>query len=269
MSLILGEIMNQSLVLKFGGAAFSKVEDYASMADIIIKHLKGHSKVAVVVSAMANMTDHFLAMAQQVNPNPPKREQDMLVSVGERISMALLAMVLHGKGVHAVSFTGSQAGIITSADHSDAKIIDVRPQRILEEWEKGQVVIVAGFQGVSHSKEITTLGRGGSDTTAVALGIALEAEQVIFYKDVLGMYPVDPKKNLSVKPISHLKYNEALAIVQGGAKVLHKRSLMLAQRNQIPLTVTCFNQEKAQHFPGTLITDLSRRETSKKLYEES
>lgn len=256
----------QALVLKFGGAAFSRAEDFSSISDLIIEHLKSHSKIVVVVSAMANMTDHLLGLAQQVNPNPPKREQDMLVSVGERISMALLAMALQAKDVQAVSFTGSQSGIITTADHSEAKIIDVRPGRILEELSKNHVVIVAGFQGVSLNKEITTLGRGGSDTTAVALGVALEAESVIFYKDVPGMYLMDPKKKFDQKPISHLKYNEALAIVQSGAKVLHKRSLILAQQNQLPLIVKSFKNNEG--FKGTKISDEMIGLIKKKIYEE-
>lgn len=255
------------IVLKFGGAAFAEAKDFACIAEVIKGHVQEDAKIVVVVSAMANMTDQLLGLAHEVNPNPPKREEDMLVSVGERISMALLAMALDAKGVRAVSFTGSQSGIITSKDHSDAKIIDVRPSRILQALDADNVVIVAGFQGVSESKEITTLGRGGSDTTAVALGVALEAKNVIFYKDVLGMYEEDPKKKLDIKPISHLKYNDALAIVQGGAKVLHKRSLMLASQNQIPLIVTCFKKQSSGSFQGTLITDHAQRDTSKKIYE--
>lgn len=260
--------MSHILVLKFGGAAFAQASDFSSIAEIVIGHLQRCPRIVIVVSAMANMTDYLIGLSLQVHSAPPKREQDMLLSVGERISMALLAMALDAKGVKAVSFTGSQSGIITSSDHSEARIMDVRPTRILEELNKNHVVIVAGFQGVSSHKEITTLGRGGSDTTAVALGVALEAEQVIFYKDVLGMYLQDPKKNLEEKPISHLKYNEALAIVQSGAKILHKRSLMLAQKNHIPLVITCFKRQTEAHFNGTLITDHHPREILKKIYEE-
>jgi aspartate kinase len=268
LSSLLEDDFMKALILKFGGAAFSKAEDFASVADIIIDHLKYHSKIVVVVSAMANMTDQLLELAQQVNSNPPKREQDMLVSVGERISMSLLAMALQAKNVQAVSFTGSQSGIITTADHSEAKIIDVRPGRILGELNKNHIVIVAGFQGVSIDKEITTLGRGGSDTTAVALGVALEAESVIFYKDVLGMYLMDPKKKIEQKPISHLKYNEALAIVQSGAKVLHKRSLILAKQNQLPLVVKSFKKNLNEEFKGTLISEESTDSMQRKTYEE-
>jgi len=260
--------MSDVLVVKFGGAAFTKAADFSAIAELIIKLQARCPRIAVVVSAMANMTDHLLSLAMEVNPLPPKREQDMLVSVGERISMALLAMALAAKGVKAVSFTGSQSGIITSTEHSDAKIIDVKPARILQELTKGHIVIVAGFQGVSQSKEITTLGRGGSDTTAVALGIALEASQVIFYKDVLGIYLHDPKKNVETTPISHLQYNEALAIVQGGAKILHKRSLLLAKKNQIPLLVTCFHEQATQGFSGTLIREDGQRDFLSKLYED-
>lgn len=258
----------KALILKFGGAAFSRAEDFASVAEIIIDHLKENLKIVVVVSAMENMTDQLLELARQVHPSPPKREQDMLVSVGERISMSLLAMALQAKGIKAVSLTGSQSGIITSSDHSEAKIIDVRPARILNELNKDHVVIVAGFQGVSLDKEITTLGRGGSDTTAVALGIALEADHVTFYKDVLGMYLTDPKKNFNQKPISHLKYNEALAIVQNGAKILHKRSLELAKENQLSLIIKSFKRGLGEEFAGTLIADQSGDPTRKKRYEE-
>jgi aspartate kinase len=255
------------LILKFGGASFSKAEDFSSIAEIVIEHLQKNPKIVVVVSAMANMTDQLLELAKQVNPHPTKREQDMLVSVGERISMSLLAMALQAKQIQAVSFTGSQSGIITTSDHSEAKIIDVRPGRILEELNKNTVVIVAGFQGVSLDKEITTLGRGGSDTTAVALGVALEAESVIFYKDVMGMYLSDPKKTYGQAPLAHLKYHEALAIVQGGAKILHKRSLMLAKDNQLPLIVRSFNKKLREEFLGTLIKDEDAFTAKKKVYE--
>src|SRR5690606_36340073 len=152
------------------------------------------------------------------------------------------------------SFTGSQSGTITNTDHANALIQDVEPYRILQELDRGNLEIVAGFQGMSVLKEITTLGRGGSDTTAVALGIALCAKEVIYYKAVLGMYKEDPKKNPSMKPISYLHYSDALGIVQKGALILHQRALLLAQKNAIPLLVTSFNEKK--EFTGTVIRDV-------------
>src|ERR1700733_7657312 len=170
----------KTLIMKFGGAAVKTPESFSCLADLIIKRSQNYPRIAIVVSAMDGMTDQLIALARLVHPSPPSREYDMLVSTGERVSISLLAMALFAKGREAVSFTGSQSGIITSNQHSEARIIDVRPSRLLPCLEKNKYVIVAGFQGVSKEKEITTLGRGGSDTTAVALGIALKAEKVEF-----------------------------------------------------------------------------------------
>lgn len=252
----------KTLVLKFGGAAFSKASDFSNIAELITEHRKKTDNIVVVVSAMKDVTASFIRLSEKIHPDPPKREQDMLVSVGERISMSLLAMALDAIGVKAVSFTGSQSGIITNTAHANAMILDVRPHRIEWELKKGNVVIVAGFQGMSVEKEITTLGRGGSDTTAVALGVALDAEKVIFYKDVLGVYEKDPKINRSLSPISCLHYNEALAIVRCGAQILHERAIVLAKKNQMPLLVTSFLDKKG--FGGTVINQpLAKRATAK------
>ncbi|MCH9630883.1 MAG: Aspartokinase [Chlamydiia bacterium] len=256
----------ETLVLKFGGAAFSKAVDFASIADIIIEHKKHTKNVVIVVSAMKDMTTALIELSKSVHPSPPKREQDMLVSVGERISMSLLAMALHVKGVNAVSFTGSQSGIITNTDHASALIQDVKPYRIQEELVRGNVVIVAGFQGMSVDKEITTLGRGGSDTTAVALGVALDAGEVIFYKDVLGVYKKDPKEYANLMPISYLHYIDALAIVRTGAQILHSRALVLAEKNHIPLLVTSF-KTRGEGFSGTQIGSSMQRDVQCKYYE--
>jgi aspartate kinase len=194
-------------------------------------------RLVVVVSAMGDTTNRLLELAKSVNPNPPKREQDMLVSVGERISISLLAMALASLDVEAVSFTGSQSGIITNGDHSEARIVDVRPKRILTALSQGQIAIVAGFQGVSRGGEITTLGRGGSDTTAVALGAALESEIVEFYKDVGAIFDRDPKMDSSAKRQELLSYSEAAALAESGARVLHARSIALAEKNGIRLEV--------------------------------
>lgn len=240
-----------TLVMKFGGAAVATPEHFSRIADIIIAKMQEYSRIVTVVSAMGNTTDQLIALAKQVNPDPPRREYDMLVTVGERISIALLAMALAKKGYEATSFTGSQSGIITCPRHTDARIVDVRPHRILPILEAGKVVIVAGFQGVSRGGEITTLGRGGSDTTAVALGVALGSSKVEFFKDVPGVFNADPKKNSAACMYTHLSHVEALKIVMEGAKVLHPRCIELAQKNQLMLHVRTFQETGTQQ--GTVI----------------
>ncbi len=232
-----------TVVLKFGGAAVASPEHFRRISEIILEVKQSYSDVVVVVSAMADTTDKLIALAEEVNPNPPRRELDMLVTVGERVSISLLAMALAVVGEEAMSFTGSQSGIITSTDHTDGRIVDVRPQRIRACLEQGKIAIVAGFQGVSYQGEITTLGRGGSDTSAVALGAALGAEEVLFYKDVDGIYDCDPKKNPHAKHYSQLSYQEALALIKEGATVLQERSVELAEKNQLPLCITTFHDQ--------------------------
>lgn len=229
------------LVMKFGGASVATPESFQKIADLIIEKKKNDSQIVVVVSAMANTTDQLHQLAFKVHPNPPRRELDMMVSVGERISIALLAMALSLKGQEAVSFTGSQSGIITCENHSNANIVDVRPFRLLPVLNRGQIAIVAGFQGVSRKGEITTLGRGGSDTTAIALAAALGAAHVEFYKDVLGVFDTDPKKTMDAKLFSSLSYEGALKLCLEGAKVLHSRSVALAAKNGIRLLVRSFD----------------------------
>lgn len=242
------------IVLKFGGASVSSPEAFASIAEIILHRKSLYEQVVVVVSAMGNTTDELIALAHKVNANPPRRELDMLVSVGERISIALLAMALAAKNSEAISFTGSQSGILTTNDHANAKIIQVKPQRLLPHLENGKIVIVAGFQGMSQNGEITTLGRGGSDTTAVALAIALQAEKVEFFKDVEGIYDKDPKKFNNAKRIAQLSYKEAYAIMEQGAQVLHARCVRLAEKNSLPLKVLPFSNFLDEKL-GTIIQD--------------
>lgn len=230
----------KTLIMKFGGGILEGSECFHRIADLIVKKKHEYDRIGVVVSAMRGVTNHLIALAQSVNPDPPSREYDMLVSVGERVSIALLAMALSARGIEAVSFTGSQSGVITTAEHRDAKIVDVRPYRLLPHLEAGRIVIVAGFQGVSESKEITTLGRGGSDTTAVALAIALGAEKVLFYKDVEGIFPMDPKVESGTKAYEQLTYDEAIAIVKRTGGVLHVRAIEMAKRNGLPLQVAPF-----------------------------
>jgi aspartate kinase len=229
------------IVMKFGGASVETPESFHKIAKIIKERSLLHKKIVVVVSAMANSTDQLLELARKVHPNPPAREQDMLISVGERISIALLAMALAKEGVEAVSFTGSQSGIITCENHSDARIVDVRPKRLLDALDRGQVAIVAGFQGVSRKGEITTLGRGGSDTSAVALAVALGAPRVEFYKDVPGIFDSDPKKNPNAQVLPRLSHADALALAKAGAKVLHSRCVELAENNGVELSVLSFH----------------------------
>ncbi len=245
--------MNSTLVMKFGGASVASPEHFAQVAEIILKRALDYTRVIVVVSAMQGVTDQLIQLAKQVHPHPPRREQDMLISVGERISISLLAMALSLKGKQAISFTGSQSGIITCTHHNEARILTVRPKRIESALNEGKIVIVAGFQGVSSQGEITTLGRGGSDTSAVALAIALGAQTVEFYKDVPGICSADPKVDPGFQIYPQLSYTQALLICRGGAKVLHPRCIELAEKNNVYLHVRPFSDMGA---PGTWIGDL-------------
>lgn len=254
-----------TLVLKFGGAALATSEQIASIAEIIRQKVQEKRSILVVVSAMGKTTDQLITLAHSLHEDPPKREMDMLLSVGERISMALLAMALDKQGIKALSFTGSQSGIITSNEHNNAKIIDVRPKRIQKALFEGLVAIVAGFQGMSIDGEITTLGRGGSDTTAVALAIALEATHVEFYKDVPGLFSEDPKISQTAKQLAVATYDEVLHILQAGGRILHPRAVEMAKRHAIPLHVCSFCSKQAHQ--NTRIFDSTHSKSSCKMYE--
>ncbi|OGN53182.1 MAG: aspartate kinase [Chlamydiae bacterium GWC2_50_10] len=245
-----------ALIMKFGGAAVETAQQFDQIASLILKKEKEYASIVAVVSAMGGMTDQLETLARQVHPNPPKREMDMLVSVGERVSIALLAMALAKRGREAISFTGSQSGIITTNDHSDARILAVHPVRLIPHLRAKKVVIVAGFQGMSKEKEITTLGRGGSDTTAVALGVALGADLVEYYKDVPGICTLDPKRVPTARVLPFLTYEEALTIVAQGAKILHGRAVRLAAKYQLPLYIRSFKEERE----GTWIGERAKRE---------
>lgn len=258
--------MNQTLVVKFGGAAVASVDQFAHIAEIIIDRQQEFARIVVVVSAMGETTNQLIDLAYQVHPHPPQREYDMLISVGERISMSLLAMALCKKNKEAISFTGSQSGIITCHNHANAHIIDVRPQRLDACLNQGKIAIIAGFQGVSLEKEITTLGRGGSDTTAVAVALALGACKVEFFKDVPGVFNVDPKKNSEAIQYSQLTYDQALDIVKGGARILHPRAIHLAARNGLALHVKSFVPDNKNI--GTMISDQSIERRLTPRYEE-
>ena len=239
------------IVMKFGGASLSSPEQFEKISNIILEKRKTYENVIVVVSAMGKTTDDLLGLASKIHDNPPRRELDMLISAGERISMSLLAMSLSKKNIPALSFTGSQVGIITTNEHCDARIIDIRNHRILPHFESKKVIIVAGFQGMSQKGDITTLGRGGSDTTAVALAVCFNAERVEFYKDVNGIFEKDPKCFPQSSHYPEMNYEESLGIVKAGAKVLHMRSLLLARKYNIPLLVKSFKDHKSK---GTFIS---------------
>ena len=239
--------------MKFGGAAVANPQQFSRIADIILHRKREYERIAVVVSAMGNTTDQLISLARQVNPEPPQREYDMLVSVGERISISLLAMALAAKQHRAVSFTGSQSGIITCSKHAEARIVDVRPHRLIPILDSGSVVIVAGFQGVSRDGEITTLGRGGSDTSAVALGVALGSSKVEFFKDVPGIFAADPKMDPLAPLHSNLSYEETLNILNRGCGVLHHRSVELAQKNGLLLHVMSFEEFHPERKGGTVV----------------
>ena len=229
---------NPILVHKYGGACLetpAKIRAVASsLADL---HSRGHLVVAIV-SAMGKTTDELVKMAYQVSPHPNRRELDMLLTTGERISMSLMSMALSDLGVPAISFTGSQAGVMTDESHSSARIIEVRPIRVREELDRGRIVVLAGFQGVNPvSKEITTLGRGGSDTTAVAMAAALKAECCEIIKEVDGVCSADPRIVANSKPLRQLDFASLSEMCFWGAKVLHFRSVELAQSQNVPLVL--------------------------------
>lgn len=259
----------KTIVMKFGGAAVATPDHFTRIADVIINRMQEYQRVAIVVSAMGNTTDQLIELAKKVNPDPPRREYDMLVTVGERISIALLAMALSMKKREAISFTGSQSGIITCGKHSEARIIEVRPHRIMPVLDSGKIAIVAGFQGVSRGGEITTLGRGGSDTSAVALGVALGAQLVEFYKDVPGIFNEDPKRNSQASLFKKLSYDDALGIVLKGAKILHSRSIELAKKNGMTLHVRSFNEVEENMRDGTVISGARHGEHGPRYEEES
>lgn len=218
------------VVQKYGGSSVATPERLRQVAERVAQTQKSGVRVVVVVSAMGKTTDELIALAKSVSENPSRRELDMLLSCGERISMALLAMALSELGVPAISFTGSQSGILTNDRHSGARIIEVRPVRIQDELERDYVVIVAGFQGMSYKREITTLGRGGSDTTAVALAAALGASHCEIYSDVDGVYSADPRVVPHAQHIPTLGYAEMQELAAHGAKVLNAQAVEWAQR---------------------------------------
>ena len=238
------------VVQKYGGSSVADATAVKRVAQRIVATKKAGHDVVVVVSAMGDSTDELIDLANEVSPLPPARELDMLLTAGERISMAVLAMAISDLGHEARSFTGSQAGVITDAEHGKAKIIDVTPGRIEAALAEGAIAIVAGFQGVSQTtKDITTLGRGGSDTTAVALAAALGAEVCEIYTDVDGIFTADPRIVSNATQIPRISYEETLEMAAKGAKILHLRCVEYARRNNIPIHVRSSFSDK----PGTWV----------------
>ncbi len=242
------------VVQKYGGSSLADASAIKRVARRIVDAKKDGNDVVVAVSAMGDSTDELLELAEGVSPLPPARELDMLLTAGERISMALVAMAISDLGFTARSFTGSQAGVITDSVHGKAKIIDVTPGRISAAIQDGHIVIVAGFQGVSQdTKEITTLGRGGTDTTAVALAAALRADVCEIYTDVDGVFTADPRIVPSARKLDRVTYEEMLELAAGGAKILHLRCVEYARRYDIPIHVrSSFSQLNGTIVAGSI-----------------
>ena len=231
------------VVQKYGGSSVADLPRLEGVADRIARSAGRGERVCTVVSAMGRTTDDLLALARQVTDAPPRRELDMLVSTGERIAMALLAMAIQKRGLEAISFTGSQSGIITNDRHSDAQIIEVRPVRIQDELSRGKVVIVAGFQGMSYRREITTLGRGGSDATAVALASALGASYCEICSDVDGVYTADPRRVPEAFLLEKISYEEMLELAAHGAQVLNVQAVEWARKTGVTILTSAAHRE--------------------------
>jgi len=239
------------IVKKYGGTSVESIERLQVIADHVSTVINNDDNLVIVVSAMGKTTDELFNLAHQITRTPNQREMDMLVSAGERITMALLSLVFEQKGIASISFTGSQSGILTDNLHGNAKILSVNAFRILQEFKKGKVVIVAGFQGVSPEKEITTLGRGGSDTTAVALACFLQASICEIYTDVSGVFTADPHLILTARHLPTLTYEEMLFMALTGSKVLHHRAAEFAYKYKIPLVI----KSSTSYEGGTMIVN--------------
>jgi len=240
------------IVMKFGGTSISDIDKIKKAADKAIKAKLSGRSVVVVVSAMGDATDNLIDIASSINKNPSHREMDMLMSTGEQVSMALLSMAIQEKGYDCISLTGEQAGILTDNVYSNAKILNVDKERLLKELGSNKIIVVAGFQGTTPAGEITTLGRGGSDTTAVALASTLGAEYCEIYTDVDGVFTADPRVESSPNKIEVMSYDEMLELASSGAKVLHLRAVEFAKKHNVVLHVrSTFNDIK-----GTWIMDI-------------
>ncbi len=237
------------VVQKYGGSSVANVERIQRVAQRIVSYRKKGFSLVVVVSALGDTTDELIELANKINTNPPEREMDMLLSTGEQISVALLAMAIHKLGSRVISFTGAQVGIITDSSHTRARIIKINADKIKDELKNGKVVIVAGFQGITLNQDITTLGRGGSDLTAVALAKELEADSCEIYTDVEGIYTTDPRIEPKAKMIKKITYDEMLEMASLGAQVMQARSIEVAKKFNVPLHV----RSSFTNNPGTMI----------------
>ncbi len=239
------------VVQKYGGSSLGSTELLRKVARKIVAEKANWDGIVVVVSAMEDTTDKLLALAYSLNPSPPERELDMLLTSGERIAMSLLSIAIWSAGKRATSYTGSQSGIITEDRHTGARILEVRASRIIESLVDGDIVIVAGFQGMSARREITTLGRGGSDTTAVALAVALGAERCEIYTDVPGVFTANPKLVKEAEKLDKLSYDEMLELAYAGADIVHPRAIELAKENKIPLFIlSAYSKEEGSIIGG-------------------
>lgn len=237
------------IVQKFGGTSVGSVEKIQHVADIVGESCDTGNSVVVVVSAMGKSTDELVRLSGEISTKKYKREMDMLLSTGEQVSMSLLAMALKEKGYDAVSYTGWQAGIKTDSIHGSARIIDIHTKRIEESLQKGQIVIVAGFQGMTNEQEITTLGRGGSDTTAVAIAASLKADRCDIYTDVVGVFTTDPRVVSTAQKIEQISYDEMLELASAGAGVIHPRAVEFAKVFDVIVAV----RSSMKDIEGTLI----------------
>jgi len=264
------------VVQKYGGSSVADVSRIRQVAERVARTSRQGHQVVVVVSAMGDTTDTLLALAKEVSPNPERRELDMLLTAGERISMALLSMAIRELGGDAISFTGSQSGIITNDRHVDARIVEVRPYRVQDELARGKIVVIAGYQGVSYKREVTTLGRGGSDTTAVAMAAALGADYCEICSDVDGVYTADPRVVPEAQRIGTLSYEETQELAEAGAKVLNAQAVEFAKERGIaiyaratasplpgedPAADGTVVRKDAPRMPGTVVGVASERDT--------
>lgn len=252
--------MRKVIVQKFGGTSVADTDKIKNVAKTVIREKENGNDVVVVVSAMGHTTDHLVKMAKDLNPNPSAREMDMLLSTGECVSIALLTMAIQAQGYKAVSFNATQIGILTENVHSKARIIDIKTDKLRKNLDEGNIIVVAGFQGVTEDGEITTLGRGGSDTSAVALAAALNAERCDIYTDVEGVYTTDPRVVPKASRLDIISYEEMLELAHAGANVLHPRSVETAKQYAVPLRVrSSFKLDNM----GTLIVGVEKMEINK------
>ena len=252
--------MRKIIVQKFGGTSVADTEKIKNVAKVVINEKENGNDVVVVVSAMGHTTDYLVKMAKDLSPNPSDREMDMLLSTGEGVSIALLAMAIQTQGYDAVSFNAMQVGIITENVHSKARIVDIKTEKLKKNLREGKIIVIAGFQGVTEDGEITTLGRGGSDTSAVALAAALNAERCDIYTDVDGVYTTDPRVVPNASKLDEVSYEEMLELAHAGANVLHPRSVETAKQFNVPMRVR--SSFKINNL-GTLILGVEKMEIYK------